>query len=428
MKRVVVRNFFSLISVQIANYILPLIVLPYLARVIGVEKFGTIAFAQAIISYFIIFVTFGFNLYAPREISIIRDNNEKLRNTFWDIIYLRFLLCLICILAYSIMIFTISKFRSELWVFIFSFGFILGDIFLPFWFFQGIEKMTYIAGFNFLMKILYTVSIFIFVKTKFQYIYVPLLYSISQIITGIVAICIIIFSLKLFPVLPDLKRSFKALKDSFILFISNISISIYTKIHPVLLGFFAGDIYVGYYSAAEKLFYAWIGIQGQINTTLYPHISKIAVEKSKEEALNFIKKSFLITMSLAFLAALFFFIFSRSIITIIFSKEFLESVIVLRILSFLFIIIGLSNVFGIQTMLPLNMKKQFAIPIITAGFVNLTFSFILIPVYKHIGASLSFLFSEMWVTIVMFFILKSKGVNLFSNLIFIPKEILNSNV
>jgi len=93
MKKVLVKNFFSLASVQIANYILPLIVLPYLARVIGAEKFGTVFFAQAIVFYFIMLTTFGFNLYAPREISIVRENKKELQQTLWDIMYARILLC-----------------------------------------------------------------------------------------------------------------------------------------------------------------------------------------------------------------------------------------------------------------------------------------------------------------------------------------------
>jgi len=190
------------------------------------------------------------------------------------------------------------------------------------------------------------------------------------------------------------------------------------------------NIYVGYYTAAEKLFYAWMGIQSQLGTTLYPHISKMAIKKDREQTLNFIRKAFLATMSLAVPATLVVFIFAKPIISIIFGKEFLASVPVLRILSFLFIIIGMSNVFGIQTMLPFNMKKQFAIPVVISGFINILFGFLLIPHYKHIGASLSFLISEICVTLGMFIFLKNRGINLFTDLNFIRdfKNLLSAHV
>lgn len=414
-KKTFFRNLSALTSVQIANYVLPLITLPYLARVIGVEKFGAISFAQSIVIYFVMFTTFGFNLYAPREISVVAGDKKKLQETFWEIIYARSFLCIVSLLLYSGIIFTCPKFMKDLWIFIFAFGLVIGDILFPMWFFQGIEKMTYIAVFNFMAKILYSISIFVFIKEKSQYIYVPLLISVSQVISGLVSMLTIIFSFKIYPVFPRLRNIFQILKNSFVLFMSSISINIYTKINPVLLGFFCGDIFVGYYSAAERLFQAWMGIQGQIGFTLYPYISKIAQERNLEQTLGFIRKALFITMSAAIPAALFLFILAGPIINIFFGREFMQSVIVLQILSFLCIIIGLSNVFGIQTMLPFNMNKEFLIPILTAGILNLILGFALIPVYKHIGASLSFLISEIWVTLSMFLILRIKGIRIFNN-------------
>jgi len=81
--KVLVKNFSFWVSIQIISCIVPLIVLPYLVRVIGVEKFGTVLFAQAIVFYFTVLTNFGFNLYAPREVSIVRDDKEKLKHIFW---------------------------------------------------------------------------------------------------------------------------------------------------------------------------------------------------------------------------------------------------------------------------------------------------------------------------------------------------------
>lgn len=421
--RILVKNFFSLVSVQIASYITPLIVLPYLARVIGVEKFGTVMFAQAIVFYFIAFTNFGFNLYAPREISIVRENKENLTQTFWDIMYSRFFLCVLSILIYVAFVFSIPKFRNEMWVFIFSFGFVIGDVLFPVWFFQGIEKMTYIAVFNFIIKILYVIFIFVFIRVKSDYILVPLLYSFSQIIVGVLSLSIIIFSLDFKPIVFKFRRIFDIFKKSFVLFVSNVSISIYTRIPLVLLGFLAGDAYVGYYSAAEKLFQAWMGIQNQISTTLYPYISKMAVTKSIEETLKFINKTFVITMLVAISATSLTFIFAKSIVSIVYGVEFLESINLLRIFSFVFIIQGIGYVFGVHTLLPFRMFREFTFCTLSVVVTSIILGSILIPVYRHMGAAFTFLSSEVVVSLGMFLVLKYKKIKIIPNFEYIKNFI-----
>jgi len=406
------KNFTSLSSVQAINYIFPLIVIPYIVRIIGVEKFGVISFAQAIISYFIVIVTFGFNLYMPKEISINRDNINKLRDVFWNIMYSRILLCLLTGFLYIFLILFIKNFRNEFLVFLFTFGYVLSNVFLPIWFYQGIEKMTYIAVLNFLTKILQVILILIFVRLRQDYIFIPLIYSTSELILGIIAMINIVFYFNIKPVRFKLLEVYSVLKDSFILFISSVSVSIYNKFPPIFLGFFAGNIYVGYYAAAEKLFFAWMAIQTQLTNTLYPYVSNMVKKETIKYAINFIRKIFYLTLIFSGCVSLFTFIFAKYIILIIYGHEFIESIFVLRILCLLFVIIGAGHVFGIEVMLPFNMKKQFFIPIFTASIVSLISCFILIPYYKHIGAALSFLISEICVTGLMFIFLEIKGIKI----------------
>ena len=75
--KVLLENFFSLSILQSANYLLPLVTLPYLTRVIGVELFGEFAVAAAIIIYFQTFVSFGFDYTATRNIAKVQSDTWR---------------------------------------------------------------------------------------------------------------------------------------------------------------------------------------------------------------------------------------------------------------------------------------------------------------------------------------------------------------
>jgi polysaccharide transporter, PST family len=413
-KQRLIKNFFSLASVQIANYILPLIVLPYLARVIGVEKFGAVAFAQAVVAYFILFSAFGFNLYGPREIASVRDDPDRLSRVFWSIFYTRLFLGFVALILFASLLAAVPRFRAEILLLAFSFCYVIGDILLPLWFFQGVERMGYIALSHFAVRILYTAAVFIFIRDPSHYVYVPFLHSLSQIGVGLIAVGVVLIVFKVAFRLPDLSRIRHVMKQSFVLFLSNISSGLYAKVPTILLGFFAGDVYVGFYAAAEKLYYAGIGLQGQIGQTLYPHISREASRNAdRQKTIRLIHKAFLVTMAVAVPATLAMFVLSGPLIRVIYGPEFMGAAAVLKILSIAFIVVGLNNILGVQTMLPFNMNREFALSFMTGGAVSLVFGFVLIPLFHHIGAAVSFLASEVAVAVALSITLHFRGLKLF---------------
>lgn len=410
-KKRLLSNFLSLSILQGVNYILPLITLPYLVRILGPEKFGLIMFAQAFIQYFIVLTDYGFNLSAIQEISIHRNNKEKVSEIFSSVMIIKFSLLIISFIMLTFIVFSFEKFRKDWIVYYLTSGIVIGQVLFPIWFFQGMEKMKYITFLNILSKLIFTASIFIFIHKASDYIYVPLINSFGFIVAGIIAMWIVFkdFGIKLRLVeLSDIKHQ---LQEGWHIFISTVAISLYTVSNTFILGIFTNNVIVGYYSAAEKLIIAVQGLLNPVSQTVYPYIAKL-VNESKERAIVFIRKMTIVVGSLSLILSLVLFIFSDLIVEIILGSQYQKSIIVLKILAFLPFVIALSNIFGIQTMLTFNYKKAFSNILIAASIINIALALILIPVYKHIGISFAVLTSECFVTITMFLFLKKKGINI----------------
>ncbi|ADY73990.1 polysaccharide biosynthesis protein [Desulfurobacterium thermolithotrophum DSM 11699] len=408
-KKRLLENFFFLSVLQGANYILPLITLPYLVRVLGPEKFGLIAFAQAFIQYFNILTDYGFNLSATREISIHRENKEKIAEIFSSVMIIKFALLILSFIIMTIIVFSFEKFRKDWLIYYLTFGIVIGQALFPVWFFQGMERMKYITILNITAKLIFTVSIFVFVHEVSDYIYVPLLNSLGFLVTGILALRIVIkdfgFNFKV-PSLIAIKRQ---LKEGWYIFISTVAISLYTISNTFILGLFTNNTIVGYYSAAEKIVKAVQGLITPVSQTIYPYISKL-INKSKERGLKFIQKVTFLIGGISFLLSVGIFIFADLIVKFLLGNQYTESVVVLKILSFLPFIIALSNIFGIQTMLNFNYKKAFSKILVSASIINILLAFVLVPLYQHVGISFAVLISEIFVTVSMFVYLQKKGI------------------
>ena len=175
--KILLKNTFSLSILQFANYVLPLITIPYVVRVIGPDKFGLISFAQAFATYFLLVVNYGFDLSATREISSNRDNKNTLVRIYSNVLFTKAFLFTLCTLIFTSLIFLIPKFRENILVFIVSYLIVAGYVLFPTWLFQGLEKLYITSIFNFIVKLLFTIGIFIFVRNKNDFYLVPLLRS-----------------------------------------------------------------------------------------------------------------------------------------------------------------------------------------------------------------------------------------------------------
>jgi PST family polysaccharide transporter len=405
-----IKNFISLTIVQIANYIFPLISLPYLVRVLGPEKYGLISFAQSFIGYFILITNYGFDLSATREISINRDQKEKLSEIFNSVMYAKFILLFSCFLI-LLSLLQLEKFRSDYRLYIFTFGIILGQTLFPLWLFMGLERMKYITVFVVLERAVYTICIFIFIKRVNDYIYVPLLNTAGYMTSGILSLGVTLFYFKIKIKLPEWHKIWLQIKRGWDSFVATICFSLYSTSNTFILGLFSNNTIVGYYSAAEKLIYAVQRMLVPLSQTVYPYISK-KVEEEKMKSLRFIKKIFYINFVIGLLLFFVIFLGANILSDILLGPSYKESIYVIRIFALLPLVSAILNVLGFQTMLPFKMDKILSRTLFGAAMLNIVFAFILIPIFKHIGAAIAYLLTMISACLALYLLLKRKNINI----------------
>jgi PST family polysaccharide transporter len=286
-------------------------------------------------------------------------------------------------------------------------------VLFPAWFFQGVENMKYITVLNVIAKLIFTVAIFVFIQKQSDYIYVALLNSLGFIIAGIIAIWIIFNTFNISFTIPSMETITYQLRQGWHIFISTIAISLYTISNTFILGLLTNNTIVGYYAGADKILKAIQGIMGPVNQSVYPYMSKLAHE-SREKVIQFAQKLVAIIGALNLFGCCLLFILSNFIVTLLLGGEYSESVVVLRIMSFLPFIVSLSNIFGIQIMLPFGYNRAFSNILISASVLNIILLIIFVPYYQHIGTAVSVVITEIFVTMTMYIYLFKKQIKLVS--------------
>ena len=408
LNRILIQNFTSLSILQIANYLFPLIVLPYVVRILGPAKYGLINFAAAFIAYFSLMCDYGFSLSGTKEISIIRDDKEKLSRTFSTIITIKLLLSVVSSLLFILIVYFIPFFKNNWEVYVLSYGFVIGGVLFPGWFYQGIERMKYITIIQVFVRSIATVLIFMLVNEENDYLLLVLLNSSAQILIGVAGLIVAGIKFKIKFRLPSFEEIKSQLKSGWNIFQSMIAINVYTTSNTFILGLFASETIVGYYAAADKIRMAFQGVQSVLAQTVFPHVNSL-VKESYEKFILFIKRLLKLEVIIGFSISLLLFIFSPQLVKLLLGEKFVTSGELLRIISVLPVLISLSNIFGIQIMLPLGYDRAFNRIISSAALLHILLLIVIVPAYFAIGTSIAVVITESVVTLLTFlFVMRKK--------------------
>lgn len=378
-------NFGYLMLLQIAGYVFPLITIPYLARVIGVEGFGKIAFAAAVIVWFQTVSDWGFNYTATRDVARNRDDLDKVSEIFSNVLWARILLMVASFLVLLLLTETISYFKDNQALLLITFLLVPGHIMFPDWFFQAMERMKYITIFNLLSKALFTALVFVLIKEKQDYILQPLLMSLGYIVCGIGAMYIILVKWKVKLHVPHWSSIKQTINGSTDVFINNIVPNLYNSISTVLLGIYGGSFANGLLDAGRK--FVEIGQQflTVISRVFFPFLSRHNSKGNKHSLYMRINLSVAVCGSFALL------LFAPFIIQLFFTPEFEKAITVLRIMAFSLIFLSLSNIYGVNFLIIRGHEKKLRNITLACSIVGFITAFPLVYFYSYIGAALNIL-------------------------------------
>ena len=400
-KNRIISNFFSLTILQAANYILPLIILPFLVRVLDLENFGIVMFSQALITFIVVGVDFGFDISGTREISVSNNDKERISEVFSAIITIRVLLIFLWFIILMLLVECIPKLKANAFIYYLNFGVVVGQGIFPAWFFQGIQRMKFVTFVNILAKLIFTLLILFIVNEKEDYYLVPAFNSIGFLIAGLLGFFLAFKHI--YVKKPNFNLIKTLLRDSVSLFFGKLANNIFTSCNILILGFFAGNTIVGIYSSFEKLILAIKNMYTPFFQAVFPWLAN----KSEHEKRAFINKTVPYVFSVGAFTCLIIIIFGDEILMLVFNNSSLNKhSMVFKVFSVIGIVSGLNMVY-ISLYLPAAKKYGVRMKIfITAAVFHLLVSMILTPFYQIYGIVLSVILTETFLLLLGYYYFK----------------------
>lgn len=405
-------NFSFLFLLNISNFIFPLLTFPFLINRLGIDGFGLINFANSFIVYFTLITEYGFNLTATRDISMQRDNQSTINDIFSKVIYSKVLLSIISFFTFSIIVFYIPQLKIHGTLFLLTFLSIFGQIFIPIWFFQGIEKMKVVSILFFISKLLSTISIFLLIEKSSDILLVPIINFASFVLISIISMVICLKTYNIRFKIVTLRSIIKYGQDGFHIFISNISVSFFSTGTITILGLLTNNYIVGYFSAADKIIQAIRTLMNTLSQILFPFLSKLSVSTpTKVYEIN--GKLLKFGGILFLLFTIFLIVYSDFLLRYLTNTENTDATLVMRILSLVPIISFVHIVLAMFTLLVFKKNKDYSLITLVSGIINLLLSLILIYYFTAIGAAISIVVVEIFAAFLYIRAIKKNNLKIF---------------
>lgn len=386
------KNFIYNAILTMSGYIFPLMVYPYVSRVLGVANIGACNFVDSIVEYFTILSMMGMNTIGIREIAKCKNDRQKLDNVFSQLFSLNTLTTITAIIILIIATNIVPKFAPYKDLLYIGVGKLFFNYMLINWFFQGLENFKYIAARTIFVKILFVISVFLFVKTetdvKLYYFLVALTWAGNGIINFIYAKKYVSFNF-------TLKINKAIIGSFFILGVYWFMNSMYTTLNVAFLGFATNDIEVGYYTTANKLLTVIMTMFTALTSVMVPRVSVALKSNDNSEAKALIRKAINALMLFAIPLIFFVFPFSQELIYLMSGKGYEGATTPLQIMTPLFFLVGYDQIIVLQTLLPMGKDKDILRNSILAASVGIISNIFLTLNFGKNGSAIVLILAEL---------------------------------
>lgn len=315
-KKVFLKNTVMLYILQLSTYIFQFATVPWQTRRLGEECYGYLGVAVAMMMYFQLVMDFGFLLSATEDVSLHRSDKNKLNSIYTSVNIIKLGLCAVSLVGMTVLCISVPAYREHYILYLLYFIAYAVNAFLPDYLYRGLEKMTAITYRTVAVKALFTLLVFIFIREPSDYLIVPVLLGIGNLVAVVWAHIDVKYSLGIHFCKVGFAEIKRSAKRSAFFFLSRIATTVFTATNTMLLGAgFATDAMTGFYTAADRLIVTGKNAITPLSDSAYPYMVK-------NRDFGLVKKILIIFEPIIIVFCALVFVFATQICSLIFGADF----------------------------------------------------------------------------------------------------------
>lgn len=403
-KTSIVINFFMNFILTISQFLFPLITFPYASRILGPEGTGAVAMGTNYVSYFTMIAMLGVPVYGIRACAAVRDDPKKLARTIQELLIINLVMGAVAYTAFFLSLALVPSLRESHTLYAICSAAILLNILGMNWVYQALEQYSYITGISILFKFLGLIAMFLTVRNAESTLAYAAVTVLSSFGAGLINFIHLRKLVRFTGKGPwNFRRHFRPILHFFAM---SVATTVYTSLDVVMLGFMKNNTVVGYYNAAVKIKTILVSLVTSLGTVLLPRLSYYYENHEISLFWSLVTRTFSFVFLFAVPCCLFFSVFAKDVILILSGDQFLPSIIPMIILMPTILLIGLTNITGMQVLVPEKREVAVLISVTAGAITDFILNLILIPFLDASGAAIGTLCAEIVVLIVQFYALK----------------------
>lgn len=410
MRQRLVQNALALYAVTIANALLPLVMVPYLARTLRPDAWGVVIFAQTAAIWLGLLVEYGFGYSATRETARHMDEPERLRQIVSEVMGGKLLLSAAACVAAMMLWSVIPAFRESPHLLLGALWIAVAQGLNPLWFFQGIERMRFPAILDVLCRLLFVGSVFVWIKEPAHAPAVVYLQAAS--LTLSLAISLGMMYRRVGARLCPLARAWAALREAWHFFLFTAIVNVYMKANSFILGLLSTPAMVSFYGGPERLMRGMLSLTGPVNQVLYPRLAHL-VTHDYPAARAMVRRGTLLVAVAGVALGIALAAGAPWFVRVLFGEGYEAAVPVLRVMGFVCPFSAVNSVLGVRWMFPLGLEQAYNRVVMCGAALDVALVLALAPGCGAAGAAWAVLATEMLITAVVFALLWRKRLNPF---------------